>query len=176
LPKLYFKIQDCCAQLYAGGQVKTKSPAKPPLKIRQVAAKLEIAAETIRMYEREGLLLPARSATGQRQFDESDVRWIACIRSLIKEKRLNLEGIRRLLALMPCWELRPCSEDERKNCPAYWGATQPCWMIKAILQGECHAAVCRDCSVYQSASHCDNLKTLLRKQTERRAEGMGYET
>lgn len=137
---------------------------KMPFKIRQVAAQLDIAVETIRMYEREGLLLTAKTASGQRLFDDADVHWIRCIRQLIKEKGLNLEGIRRLLALVPCWELRPCSEDERKNCPAYLGATVPCWMIKSELAGNCQSSNCRECPVYQSASHCDNLKMLMRKQ------------
>lgn len=134
-----------------------------PFKIRQVAAQLDIAVETIRMYEREGLLLTAKTASGQRLFDDADVHWIGCIRRLIKEKGLNLEGIRRLLALIPCWQLRPCSEDERKNCPAYLNATLPCWMIKAELFGNCASSHCRECPVYQSASNCDNLKILLRQ-------------
>ncbi len=135
--------------------------SKAWLKIGEVARQLDLAVETIRMYEREGLLLAHKTATGQRLFDESDVHWIGCIRRLIKEKGLNLEGIRRLLALIPCWELRPCSEGERKNCPAYFGGTRPCWMMKADLSENCQASDCRDCQVYQIASHCDNLKTLL---------------
>lgn len=139
------------------------SEKKSQYKIRQVAARLDIAVETIRMYEREGLLLAHKTATGQRLFDESDVHWIGCIRRLIKEKGLNLEGIRRLLALIPCWQLRPCVEEERRNCPAYLNATLPCWMIKAELSGNCPSANCRECLVYQSASNCDNLKMLLRQ-------------
>jgi MerR family transcriptional regulator/heat shock protein HspR len=123
---------------------------------------LDIAVETIRMYEREGLLLPHKTASGQRLFNESDIHWISCIRRLIKEKGLNLEGIRRLLALIPCWELRPCSEEERKNCTAYWDETRPCWMMKADVSENCRIFNCRDCQVYQVASRCDNLKTLLR--------------
>lgn len=137
--------------------------SKSWLKIGEVARQLNLAVETIRMYEREGLLLAHKTATGQRLFDESDVHWIGCIRRLIKERGLNLEGIRRLLSLIPCWELRPCSAAERKNCPAFLNATLPCWMIKPQLSEECRAFNCRDCPVYQSASHCDNLKVLLQK-------------
>jgi MerR family transcriptional regulator, heat shock protein HspR len=139
--------------------------SKAWLKIGEVARQLDLAVETIRMYEREGLLLAHKTATGQRLFDESDVHWIGCIRRLIKEKGLNLEGIRRLLALIPCWELRPCSEEERKNCPAFLNATLPCWMIKSQLSPKCQTSNCRDCPVYQSASHCDNLKALMRQQS-----------
>jgi len=133
-------------------------------KIGEVAKALDIAVETIRMYEREGLLLVHKTASGQRLFNQADVHWISCIRCLIKEQGLNLQGIRRMLSLLPCWRLKPCSEAERKNCPAYIGATRPCWMMKTGLSGNCRAQDCRDCIVYQSASQCENLKSLLRKQ------------
>jgi len=135
-------------------------------KIGDVARELDIAVETIRMYEREGLLIPEKTGSGQRLFNAADVHWISCIRCLIKDQGLNLAGIRRMLALLPCWALRPCSEDERKNCPAFIGATRPCWMIKTELSGNCPTTNCRECKVYQSASHCDNLKALLRNQPD----------
>ncbi|MCG3157396.1 MAG: hypothetical protein DKINENOH_04028 [bacterium] len=146
---------------------------KARLKIRQVAAQLDIAVETIRMYEREGLLLPAKTASGQRWFEASDLHWLGCLRRLIKEQGLNLAGIRRLLALMPCWDLKPCSPTERESCPAYLGEKQPCWMMKARLPQVCQAADCRSCLVYQNASHCENLKTLLQKNAKRNQESYG---
>ncbi|MDZ7268189.1 MAG: MerR family transcriptional regulator [candidate division KSB1 bacterium] len=132
-------------------------------KIRQVAAQLGIAVETIRMYERAGLLLPRRTASGQRVFSEADIHWIACLRRLLTERGLNLEGIRRMLALLPCWQIKPCSEIERNNCPAYLNAMQPCWMVKPQVAGACRTLPCHDCNVYKSAQHCDNLKALLRR-------------
>ncbi len=138
----------------------------PKLKIGEVARQLDIAVETIRMYEREGLLLVHKTDSGQRLFNQADVHWISCIRRLIAERGLNLEGIRRMLALLPCWELKPCSEAERNNCPAYLNATKPCWMIKAQLSGNCKTLECRACNVYESAQHCDNLKELLRRHQQ----------
>lgn len=135
----------------------------PKLKIGEVARQLDIAVETIRMYEREGLLLVHKTETGQRLFSASDVHWISCIRRLITERGLNLEGIRRMLAFLPCWELKPCSEAERENCPAYLNAMKPCWMIKSQLASNCQTLDCRGCKVYHSARHCDNLKELLRR-------------
>ncbi len=131
------------------------------LKIGQVAKKLDISVELIRAYENEGLFIPHRTPSGQRLFNESDVDWLVCIRRLINEQGLNIEGIRRLLALIPCWELRPCSEKERKECPAYIGAIKPCWMLKEILPLHCTENECRNCSVYQGAIKCENLKALL---------------
>jgi MerR family transcriptional regulator/heat shock protein HspR len=133
------------------------------MKIGQVAKRLNIAVETIRMYEREGLLVLMKTATGQRVFNEDDLHWISCIRRLIKEKKLNIEGIRRLLALMPCWDMKPCSLKDKKRCPAYTGVTQPCWTLKPNIPEVCRNADCRECSVYQSAFDCTNLKSLLYK-------------
>lgn len=129
-------------------------------KIGEVARKLDIAVETIRMYEKEGIFLPQKSTTGQRLFNDADVHWLFCIRRLIKEQGLNIAGIRRLLALMPCWALRPCSEEEREVCPAYRGSIVPCWLMKSEIPESCRAEDCRECNVYQSASRCENLKVI----------------
>lgn len=127
-------------------------------KIGEMARVLDVSVETIRMYEREGILLIEKTGTGQRRFTDDDVHWIGCIRRLIKDKGMNIEGIRRLLALLPCWHLRLCSDEERRVCPALLGAAQPCWTMKDQIPESCRADDCRTCNVYQSAIHCDNLK------------------
>ncbi|RMD91512.1 MAG: MerR family transcriptional regulator [Calditrichaeota bacterium] len=140
-----------------------KPPYKSWFKIGEVARRLDIAVETIRMYEREGIFIPEKTSSGQRIFNEADIHWIACIRRLIKEQGLNIEGIRRLLALLPCWELRPCREEERNICPAYQGSQRPCWTMKEQIPESCRAENCRTCAVYQSAIQCENIKPLLIK-------------
>jgi len=130
-------------------------------KIGEVARDLNIAVETIRMYEREGLVIPEKRDSGQRLFNDEDVHWITCIRRLIQEQGLNIEGIRRLLALMPCWHLKPCTESDQRQCPVFSGVAKPCWMIKSQLPEVCQTADCRHCNVYRSAISCENLKRLL---------------
>ncbi len=148
------------------------------LKIGEVARSLDIAVETIRMYEREGILIPGKTETGQRIFNENDVHWLSCIRKLIKEQGLNIEGIRRLLALMPCWDLKPCTKADRDECPAYLKSIKPCWMIKAETKGNCITDSCRHCNVYQSASECTSLKNLLYqfKATQEKVESTQRES
>lgn len=131
------------------------------LKIGQVARKLEVSVETIRMYESAGLVLAAKSKSGQRLYNEQDFHWLSCIRKLIKEQGLNIEGIRRLLALMPCWYLKPCTEKDMEHCPIPRDASGPCWARKQELPNVCKTTNCRDCRVYQSAVECTNLKALL---------------
>ncbi len=137
------------------------------LKIGEVARQLNIAVETIRMYEREGIFLAEKTASGQRVYNEADVQWLRCIRQLIKVKGLNIEGIRRLLALIPCWAMKPCTPDERENCPAYLTGERPCWMDKAQLAGNCTTENCRACTVYQAAINCTNIKLLLHQSQGR---------
>lgn len=132
-------------------------------KIGDVAKRLDIAVETIRMYERAGIIITEKTVTGHRIFNNDDLHWLRCIRSLIKEQGLNIEGIRRLLAMMPCWELRPCSPEEREQCPAFLGALQPCWTMKEKIPESCRAINCRECNVYRSASRCENLKQIIYK-------------
>lgn len=131
--------------------------------IGKIAQKLEVSVETIRMYERGGILLVNRGESGRRVFDDSDMYWLGCVRRLIKEERLNLEGIRRLLALLPCWDLRPCQEVEKNNCPAFRGALRPCWTMKSEIPRSCRRNNCRACNVYREATSCTNLKEVIHR-------------
>ena len=73
--------------------------AKPSLTIGAVARRVGVAIDTIRYYEREGLLPePRRRASGYRSYDESAVAQLHFIR---RDKLLGftLEEIRDLLAL-----------------------------------------------------------------------------
>jgi len=130
-------------------------------KIGEVARKLDVAVETIRMYEREGILLTNKTPNGQRTFNDADLEWIYCIRRLIKEQGLNIEGIRRLISLLPCWDLRGCPEEDKDQCPAYTGATQPCWTMKEKIPAGCRDENCRECNVYLGVTSCENLKEVI---------------
>jgi len=64
-----------------------------------VAAELAgLHPQTLRIYEREGLLDPARSAGGTRRYSRRDIDRLAEICALTADG-LNLAGIRRVLAL-----------------------------------------------------------------------------
>ena len=64
-----------------------------------VAAELAgLHPQTLRIYEREGLLAPARSAGGTRRYSSRDIRRLQEICALTADG-LNLAGIRRVLQL-----------------------------------------------------------------------------
>jgi MerR family transcriptional regulator, heat shock protein HspR len=130
------------------------------IKIGAVAKHFKISVDLLRLYEREGILIPLKSAKGTRYFTEQDYVWIGTILRLVREARLNFAGIRHLLALLPCWEIRTCGFEKRASCPITKDSTTPCWNNKACCQT---TQECYTCPVYRSAPACENLNALLVK-------------
>ncbi|TEU17353.1 MAG: MerR family transcriptional regulator [Anaerolineales bacterium] len=82
---------------------------RPLYSIGMAAELLNVHPRTLRLYEQGGLLRPARR-NNRRVYSNNDLKWIKSIRYLIHERGLNQEGLRRLLALIPCWEITNCCE------------------------------------------------------------------
>ena len=134
---------------------------EPQVPIGIVAKKFNISVHTLRLYETEGLILPFKTKTKRRYYSQADMERIACIRQMITEKGLNIAGIKSLLAMVPCWELLPCSEAERIGCEAYSNMSEPCWTIK-VKSDFCKSEACRTCHVYKSLAGCHNIKEYLK--------------
>ena len=136
---------------------------EPVFTIGIAARKLNIAVPTLRMYEKSGLIIPFRNESGRRLYSFADLRRINYIRRLIRLEGLNLAGIRRLMALLPCWELKPCSPELKRECPAYNDCKTICWMFPATAcKGNDRS--CRICTVYlQSCDATGNLKQVFKK-------------
>lgn len=62
-------------------------------KISYVASKYNIHPQTLRLYEREGLLVPSRSEGNTRLFTERDLRKLEFIINLSRDIGVNLAGI-----------------------------------------------------------------------------------
>ena len=85
--------------------------------IGAAAQQVGLSARTLRIYEQEGLIRPARKAeSDQRLYSEQDLIWIRCISELIHGHSLTTTGIRRLLDLIPCWEIKHCPDDVAARC------------------------------------------------------------
>jgi MerR family transcriptional regulator/heat shock protein HspR len=54
--------------------------------------------QTLRIYERRGLVMPARTGGGNRRYSDADIDVLRRI-SELADQGLNLEGIRRVMAL-----------------------------------------------------------------------------
>jgi len=90
------------------------------MKIGEVAKRSGVGIETIRFYEREGLLQePERRPSGYRQYDESTINRLEYI-SQAKELGFTLAEIRELLELSfavheGCVHIRQRAEDKITN-------------------------------------------------------------
>jgi len=139
------------------------------LSISQVAERLNISVETIRLYERRGLVLTSKTEGNQRIFSESDVERIECIRNAINEKKISIEGIRRMQSLIPCWKIVKCPGEQRDNCPAYVRTDAGCWTY-ADKQKACLDRDCRSCKIYKLSGDCEQIKTLIYDNKSKKAK------
>jgi MerR family transcriptional regulator/heat shock protein HspR len=69
------------------------------LMISAVAERFDIHPQTLRLYEREGLLQPTRSAGNTRLYDEESIQRLETILFLTRELGVNLAGVEVILSL-----------------------------------------------------------------------------
>jgi MerR family transcriptional regulator/heat shock protein HspR len=67
--------------------------------ISVVAERYEIHPQTLRLYEREGLLTPTRSEGNTRLYDEDALRRLETILTLTRDLGVNLAGVDVILRL-----------------------------------------------------------------------------
>lgn len=141
--------------------------ARRTLSIGEAAAVLELAVNTLRFYEAEGLIIPERTKGNQRRYSSADLDRIRCIREAVGRGAMTIDSIRHIMALIPCWDIIGCSSEDRMNCSAYATARKPCWTLhhKTTI---CTHRACRECEVYKLASSCDSIKSAIVRSTQRR--------
>jgi MerR family transcriptional regulator/heat shock protein HspR len=105
--------------------------------------------QTLRLYEKHGLIKPARR-NKNRYYSDNDIKWIRCIRELIHHKKISIQGIKKLLDYAPCWELTECSEDRKRKCSSFIDRTKPCWELNRQICNRESGKICEDCIVYIS--------------------------
>ncbi|MCH8207296.1 MAG: MerR family transcriptional regulator [Chloroflexi bacterium] len=91
-----------------------------PVFIISVAARmLGVRTQTLRYYERLGLVEPARSRGNQRVFSRRDIERVQRIRGLMDDLGVNLAGVEVLIRLLDRLqtaegEIRRLTEENRK--------------------------------------------------------------
>ena len=76
-----------------------RDPTQPVYVISVAATLVSAHPRTLRIYEDEGLLCPARTPSNIRLYSENDIRRLLWIRHLTRERGVNLAGIRILFEL-----------------------------------------------------------------------------
>ena len=138
---------------------------EPLLTIGLAAERLGITPMSLRSYESRGLVIPHRKESGHRYYSIHDLELLLCVREMIRRERINIEGIRRIMSLVPCWKWKGCDDADREACPAFKGAEAPCWSIEDT---PCRAndEDCRSCRVYRELPDCGELKAMVGRAVE----------
>ena len=76
-----------------------RSGTKHYVMISVVAERYDVHPQTLRMYEREGLLTPVRSSGNTRLYDEDTIKRLETILFLTRELGVNLAGVEVILNL-----------------------------------------------------------------------------
>lgn len=81
------------------------SRVNEPVFVISVAARLvEMHPQTLRKYEREGLIAPSRTVTNLRLYSDQDIERLRQVKHLVEHRGLNLAGVQ--LALEVSRDLR----------------------------------------------------------------------
>src|SRR6476660_6832765 len=74
-------------------------PTRPVYVISVAAELVRVHPRTLRIYELEGLICPARTRSNIRLYSENDIRRVLWIRHLTRNVGVNLAGVRVLFEL-----------------------------------------------------------------------------
>ena len=82
-------------------EIETMFGRDEPIFIISVAARmLGVRTQTLRYYERIGLIEPSRTRGNQRVFSRSDIEKVQRIRNLMEDLGVNLAGVEVVLNLL----------------------------------------------------------------------------
>ena len=95
-----------------------QDPSRPVYVISVAAGLVSVHPRTLRIYEGEGLVCPARTRTNIRLYSENDLRRVLWIRHLTQNLGVNLAGVRVLFELEERLGMRLLEQLYREPRPA----------------------------------------------------------
>jgi len=135
---------------------------RPVFAIGVASELVGVSVHTLRMYETAGLIIPQRTKSKHRLYSQTDIERLQCIRVMIEDRGFNLAGIKGLMSMAPCWEIKGCSETDQTDCEAFKSSFEPCWVIKTKAT-VCQDEICNECPVYRGVTTCHNMKSYLQE-------------
>lgn len=91
----------------SGGDDAPKNADGKLYKIGELALKLGVSIQTLRIYDKEGLLAPKRSDTNRRGYSELDLQRAKVILYLTRSLSINLNGVKIILKFLDKGRLKP---------------------------------------------------------------------
>ena len=124
---------------------------RPLYCISTAAELMDVHPETLRVWERHGLVNPARRR-GQRCYSDADIQRLLFIRHLIDRWGLNLSGVQAYIQLYPCWENDRCPS--LRSVESQVPHARPCWRRPqdSCTSSLMDAELCRSCGRHATGS------------------------
>lgn len=91
---------------------------EPLYTIGIVARKLKVSLATLRIWEKKGLIKPARLGKN-RFYSQWDIDRLIRIKELLQQEHINIKGAQKVLDALRCWEIKKCRPKTRKSCPVF---------------------------------------------------------
>lgn len=115
----------------AGGQVADRDRDEPLFTIGVVAEMLNAHPQTLRLYEREGLVKPSRPSGNTRVYSQRDVEQIRAILHLTRDLGVNLAGVAVILSMRePLRKMQQSIEELTEFIQTFMGEEFEAWMSK----------------------------------------------
>ncbi len=92
--------------------------SEPVYTIGIIAKLLKVCPDTLRIWERKNLIKPARIGKN-RFYSQCDIDRLEYVKSLIQNEKINIQGVKNILKITRCWELKKCKPKERNACLVY---------------------------------------------------------
>jgi DNA-binding transcriptional MerR regulator len=102
---------DTVAAIHALADDSVIDPGAAPLGVAEAARLLGLSPHTLRYYEREGLVCPARNASGYREYSAGDLRRVSFL-TRMRISGMTMAELRRYVALA---DSGPATEPERRE-------------------------------------------------------------
>jgi len=128
----------------------------PLYSIGVVSELLGVHPETVRTWERFGVVQPPQRRSGKRSYSEKDLCRLQFIQKLVSEG-LTIRAIRYYLRLYPCWKTTDCTGCA--NSSDQITGAKPCWQEADTY-----------CQVANSQDPCANCPFDTREKLKKEAE------
>ena len=112
-----------------------------------VSELLGVHPETIRIWERYGIVQPPQRRSGKRCYSEIDLKRLEFVQKLTEEG-LTLPAIRYLLRLYPCWDINDCPGSRCRSDESSFAKL--CWReAMTYCQSPSNENLCTHCEARQ---------------------------
>lgn len=101
-----------------------------------VAAELAgVHPQTLRMYERKGLISPKRTSGNSRRYSARDVEWVQRIQVMTQDQGINLAGVRMIIQMQEQLDkMQSQLERARRGVSEVRSSREPTGRIAALVR------------------------------------------